>query len=74
MRKVILIFVIMSMALAVPTAFADQLGDREPRDDRELIDLNWWMRGACWVTPFWETSSFWDDVWSVVGGRGEWWR
>lgn len=69
----IIIVMVLVLVMAAPV-WADQLGDREPRDDGQLIDLLWWMRSACWVTPFWETSDFWGDVWSVVGVRGEWWR
>lgn len=73
MQKVILVFILVSMALAMPAA-ADQLGDREPREENETIDLMYWYRSTGMATPFWETSSFWGGVWRVVGGRGEWWR
>lgn len=69
----ILVLALVSPLFVAVPALADQLGDREPRDDGELIDLMWWYRGAGIETPFWETSSFWGDVWRVVG-TGEWWR
>lgn len=72
-----LLLLLLILALMLPTlALA---GDAAIGDGREggepLIDLLWWMRGACWKTPFWETSGFWGDVWGVVNGAGgEWWR
>lgn len=72
--KTILIMLLVVMMLVPVVALADQLGDREPREEGQLIDLMWWYRSTGIETPFWETSSFWGDVWRVVSGTGEWWR